>query len=218
MVRWGMSTALALVLVLGLSVSCRARPQEEESVIQTVGSRPLTAIQAYPIAKARAQKWRGNAYLGEVSMIIPGNEVENGPRKIIYYFVADQGFGPLRWWDSVFITVDADTGKVIGFDESRWATSTQGKFSRFDIESAVLDSSDALRMAEGLGGKTYREKYPNAQVRICGSHGLIPGELFWDVGYFRPPEVRDDELSLGIEARTGEVRGDVYLPPFPAPK
>ena len=213
MINRGFCTALIVVLLLGLSVSCKFRLSEEEPVISKTGPGPLTAKQAYPIAKARAREWQANAYLGEVSMVISGTEIDDGPRKIVYYFIADHAFGPLSWWDSVFITVDAHEGKVIGFDEYRWATSTQGKFGRFDIESAVLDSSDALRMAENLGGKAYREKYPNAQVRISGSHGLVFGEMFWGVGYFRPPEVRGDELGFGIEAKTGEVRGDAYLPP-----
>jgi hypothetical protein len=209
-------TALAWVLVIVLGISCQSKLREEEPTVEITSLRPLTAKQAYPIAKARVQEWQTNAYLGDVTMVIPGNEVEGGPHRIVFYFVADHAFGPFSWWDSVFITVDAYEGKVIEFDEYKGATSLQGKPGRFYIESTVLDSTDALRMAEDLGGKAYREKYPNAQVRISGTHGLIQGEMFWDVGYFRPPEVLGDELGFGIEARTGEVRGDAYLPPsFP---
>jgi len=209
-------TTLALIMFLVNCIACTPKAMEEP-LIQNPGSRPLTARQAFVIAKSRAQKWEAQAYLAQVTMVIPGNEVENGPRKIVYYFIADHALGPLHWWDSAFITVDAYEGKVIGFDESRWATDQQ-RPGHFDIESTVLDSSDAMRIAEDLGGKVYREKFSNAQVRIIGTSGIVRGELFWEIGYFRPPEVRDDELSFGIEARTGEVRGDVYRSSSLSPK
>jgi hypothetical protein len=214
MVKQRIWTALAWVLIIVLSISCQLRPQEEESTVQLTGSRPLTAKQAYPIAKARAQKWQTNAYLGDVTMVIPGNEIEGGPYKIVYYFIADHAFGPFSWWDSVFISVDAYSGKIVEFDEYKGATSLQGKYSRFDIESAVLDSSDALRIAEDLGGKAYREKYSDTHVQIEGIDGLVDDEIFWRVSYFGSPEVRGDKLGFGIEARTGELRGDANLPPF----
>jgi hypothetical protein len=77
------------------SLSCQSRQREEESIIQLSSSRPLTAKQAYPIAKARAHKWQTDAYLGRVFMIFPGNEAKNEPRKIIYYFFADHALGPI---------------------------------------------------------------------------------------------------------------------------
>jgi hypothetical protein len=210
--RQRMILTTVFLMALGLNLNCRTRLHEEQSVIQRPGSAPLTGKQAYPIARGWAQRWRGNAYLEEVIMVIPGNQVESGPREIAYSFIADRALGPFRWWDSALITVDAYVGKIIKV-ETLWGATHHQRKGPFDIEATVLDSSDALRMAEGLGGKAYREKWPNAQVRIMGTHGLMPGELFWDVGYFRPPEVRGDELSFGIEARTGDVRGDVYLPP-----
>ena len=209
-------TTLVLIMILVNGIACTPKAREEP-VIQDTGSRPLTAKQAFVIAKSRAQNWQAQAYLAQVIMVIPGNDVESGPRKIVYYFIADHALGPLRWWDSAFITIDAYESKIVGFDESRWATHPQGP-GRFDIESTTLDSSDALRMAEDLGGKVYREKFSNAQVRIIGTSGIIRGELFWEIGYFRPPDVRDDELSFGIEARTGEVRGDVYRSSSLSPK
>jgi hypothetical protein len=215
--RQRMILAIALLMTLGLGLGCKPSLQQDELVIQRTGSGPLTAKQAYPIARARAQKWRANAYLEEVMMVIPGNKVESGPPEISFSFIADRAFGPFRWWDSALITVDAYEGKVAR-TETLWGATHHQRKGPFDIEATVLDSSDALRMAEALGGKAYREKHLNARVRITGSRGLIRGELFWGVGYFRPPEVRDSELNFGIEARTGEVRGDVYLPPSIPPR
>jgi hypothetical protein len=207
MARQRLHIAVVFLLILGLSPGCTSKPQEEEPVIQRTGSGPLTAKQAYPIAKARAQKWRANAYLEEVIIVIPGNELQAGPRKITYSFVADRAFGPFRWWDSAFITVDTYEGEVSKV-ETLWGATHRQRLGRFDIDSAVLDSSDALQKAEALGGKAYREKYPNAHVRVIGTRGLLDhNEMFWRVGYFRPPEVRGSELDFGIEARTGEVRG-----------
>ncbi|MBM4430164.1 MAG: hypothetical protein FJ026_07435 [Chloroflexi bacterium] len=83
------------------------------------------------------------------------------------------------------------------------------------IECALLDSSDALRMAEALGGKAYREKYADARVSIVGKEGLCLGDLSWSVTYLGPLHDRMYKplYSLLIDARTREVRGDAYVPP-----
>lgn len=204
---------IALLLMLMCTTTCASTQTEEGPVVQRTGPGLLTAKQAYPIAKAWARKWRPRFYLERVYAVVPGDQIESGPREIIYSFIADRAFGPFHWWDSAVITVDTYKGTVVQM-HTYWGATHSQRLGPFDIESVILDSRDALRIAETLGGKAYREKHPSAHVRIEGARGLADGEMFWGVGYYRPPEIRGDELNFGIEARTGEVRGDVYLPPF----
>ena len=113
--------------------------------------------------------------------------------------------------------MDAYSGNIVEMSTHYLRTHGQ-RGASLDIESVILDSSDALRRAEALGGRAYRDTYPNAVVRLWLMRGWFEGEVFWGVGYFRPPEVRGSELLLGIEARTGEVRGDMHIPaPPPLP-
>jgi hypothetical protein len=172
-----------------------------------------TALGAYPIAEDWAREWQFNAFLEELFMVIPGDQFDSGPPEITYWFLADRAFGPFRWRDSAHITVDTQEGKVVKVETGR----SGGQYMReisLGIDCALLDSSDALRMAEALGGKAYREKYADARVSIATEEGPCLGEMFWSVTYFIPPQDGAyDDLNFGIDARTGEVRRDAYVPP-----
>jgi hypothetical protein len=194
-------TALTLSLILILIVGCACSWEEEEPTLQG-DSGPLTAKTAYRIAKARAQEWRASATLVDLSMVIPGNEIERGPREVLLSFRAGGALGPVRWWDLADITVDGYRGRV-KVDTSRGQGS--GLWTGpLDIESAIRDSSYALQMAEGLGGKVYREKYPGAQVRIWGESS-IGNRVVWRLEYFSRTEADGYELGFSIDSVTGEV-------------
>jgi len=206
------TTVALIVLLLSVTSACQSE-REMEPPVETARMGPPTALGTYPVARAWARKWRANAFLTRLSMVIPGDELESGPREITYWFLADRGFGPFRWRDSASITVDTQEGTVVEV-ETGWGRGGYMSEVPLGIECALLDSSDALRMAEALGGKAYREKYADACVRIAGEGGPCLGNLYWGVGYFRPShDAAYDGLDFGIDARTGEVRGDAYVPP-----
>jgi hypothetical protein len=202
MAKRKLGVVLALSLIVVLSVGCASSWEEEEPTLQGADSRPLTAKTAYDIAKARAQKWRASAILVDLVMVIPGSEIESGPREVFLSFRAERGLGPIRWWDLADITVDGYRGRVMvdtsfGEGSGLWT-------GPLDVESARWDSSDALQIAEGLGGKVYRDKHPNAHVRVLGESS-IGNRVVWRLEYFSLPEVNGYELGFSIDSVTGEV-------------
>ena len=204
--NWNQVPLIMLTTLLVIT-ACKTGSVSEQDPAVLSGSRPMTAKQAYPIAKAYATRWQAEAYLETVVIRIPNEGVETGPEKIWFSFIADHRFGPIKWWDSLTFTIDAWTGEIIKEEEYlRQRHSQRG--GRFDIESAILDSSDALKKAEALGGKAYRDTYPNANISIVGESG--PNEGSWRIGYFRPPDALRAELNFGINVVTGEVRGSAY--------
>jgi hypothetical protein len=181
-------------------VGCMCSWEEAEPALQGPGTERLTAKTAYQIARTHAQKWRANAYVTDVAMVIPGAEIDTGPRTIHFEFIADREWGPFHWWDEAQINVDAYEGEVKV--ETAWGSGSR-KPRHLDIESAILDSSDALQRAESPSGKAYREKYANAYVRISGER-YIGDQIAWIVDYSRP-EVSGTELSIAIDSATGEM-------------
>jgi len=202
-----------IVLLLSVTSACQSE-REMQSPVETASMGPPTALGTYPVANAWARKWRANAFLTRLSMVIPGDDLDSGPREITYWFLADRGFGPFRWRDRASITVDTHEGKVVKV-ETGWGRGGYMSVVPLGIECALLDSSDALRMAEALGGKAYREKYADTLVSIVGEEGLCLGDLFWSVMYLGPLHdgMYKSLYFLLTDARTGEVRGDARVPP-----
>jgi hypothetical protein len=208
---------LAPLVTLSLVVGCHYETSATSLPAERNGASPLTAKQAYPVASGWAAAWRKGAYLSRVIILLAGDQIERGPEKITFIFQTDHALGPFHWWDAAFVGVDSQTGAVTTTSVYEWQThSQQGPHA--DIARAILDSSDALRLAEERGGRAYRQERPDAMIRITGFNGLGEGQFLWSVWYFRPDAPRPDELGLGIDAGTGEVRTHAYpLPPTPVP-
>ena len=201
-----------MLVVLVCILGCRHETQDGEVVSERNGGSPLTAKEAYPIAWERAAAWRKGAYLSEIIILISGDHVERGPEKITFIFHADHALGPFRWWDAAFIAVDPQTGVVTTTSVYEWQTHTQ-KGPHADIARAILDSSDALRIAEEQGGRAYREQRPDVMICITGANGLGEEQFLWGVDYFRRNAAGRDDLLFTIDAGTGEARKHVYPPP-----
>jgi hypothetical protein len=209
--KLGVVLALSLLLVLSLGCKVYEGWLEEEPAL-LLGARPWTAQTAYPFAKARALEWRANAIPTEVRMSFPGDQIERGPDEISFTFVAESRQGSSRWHE-LQVIVYFQEGKV---RIKEWGPKDYHSDASLEIESAELDSGDALQIAENTGGRAYREGHPRSCIRIRADRWYTGRNMPWVVKYSRACGDSRIELLFVIDAMTGEMskrRFHIYVPP-----
>jgi hypothetical protein len=204
-----------LVLFQSLLMGCAER--RSTTAAESAATDPLSVLHSYQIAEQRAHAWRSDSYLEYTLMLVPGSTLWTDPETVFFRFWSDHRLGPFSWYEVAEIDVDPHCGCVSRMKTDLYLAEAPHRYGRLDLTGMVLDSTDALLLAEALGGAEYRAKFPNAKIRVRivrGRYGTP--QRFWFVQYFRPPDVYGTELDYHVDATTGEVDGDGTLTPTQA--
>jgi hypothetical protein len=162
---------------------------------------PLTMLQAYQIAQARATKWHENSYFSDMSASI--NE------DISYYYYSFSIYNPTSAGiqcekrrsdiEVLSMRVEPYTGGMV--EESSGFPGLG--YGRLDPNSWLIDSPQALEIANASGGDAFKDKYPEFRIGF-GADGFIK---CWVISYreaFSPGEA-GALLQIQVDPYTGEA-------------
>lgn len=141
---------------------------------------PLTLLEGYQIALARAREWDKDAYL---TLIQANLGEQDAPYK--YYFGAygTSGIGCLKLDEGVYwslVRVNTHSGEIEYFKSE--GISEVNTEPVDGIDNWVLDSPQAIEIAEDNGGKAFKEKYPQYKLIIETTTFFPPTE--WVLEYW----------------------------------
>jgi hypothetical protein len=189
--------ALAAFLFLGAGCSGRKSWVEKVPDLETLDE--FTAESVYSIAESHAQEWQPSAYLTMVFVWMPGDSIENAPDKIIYRFATELE-GDRQGTSSIDVYPKEGEFHVY----TRPIAKTERPVSPLAFESAIVDSSEALRAAEAAGGRAYRESHADVSVVVSGEQDWLHGGMTWTVRYIESAP-GPAGFWFTIHAQTGEV-------------
>jgi hypothetical protein len=212
---------LVCAMVLSLTtvlLGCRATKEQAtdqstpEAAVGSEALEPLTVLQAYRIPREEALEWRSDCYLEGASVVWSGPDPFTSPEDVRFGFFVDHRLGPIPWWESATMWVIPSCICVKEMETHFYVTEEPHRNVAFDLSGVALDSTDALLLAEALGGEEYRARFSNARVRMWIAHGLYgTPQLFWHIEHNRPPDKWAAELSFSVDAATGAARGHATL-------
>jgi hypothetical protein len=160
---------------------------------------PLTVLQAYQIAQARATEWNAESYLEDMRASVTD--------ELPYYFNFSI-YNPSKGFqcekrrsdiETLSISIDRYSGEI---KESSIGYPGMNR-GRIDPNTWIIDSPQALEIADANGGRAFREKYPDCSVGI-GADGVVKK---WQIGY-REGYFKDKVgafLQVLVDPYTGEV-------------
>ncbi len=164
---------------------------------------PLTMLQAYQIAQAKATEWNEDSYLGSMSASTTDD--------LTFYFSftapnPSYGSGCLRYVEKQYpemdlaIEIERTSGDIVYFSEG-YINIYRG---RLDPNPWLIDSPQALEIANANGGAAFRDSYPDCQIGF-GADGV---DKCWVISYreaFSPGEV-GALLQIHVDPYTGEAK------------
>jgi hypothetical protein len=162
--------------------------------------RTLSARRLYPLALARAQQWRPDAYLDYMRVGARQEDDLTEPLEITFGFES-----PSDGYQSISITFheDSDESEVRTFDHSK----ASDVAIPIQSEDWPVDSVDALGIAQDSGGLEFLTRHDPDQTRMVLRFGYPyppkpDARLLWEVFY---QDSSIGSLEITIDAGTGEV-------------
>jgi hypothetical protein len=161
---------------------------------------PLTLLQAYQIAQGRATEWNENSFLGDM-----GGSLENNLYYTFYFYLYNPSKGiqcEKRRTDYEHLKVNID--RISG--EIREASSGFGvsPLGRIDPNPWLIDSPQAMEIADENGGNSFIEKFPDCRIGISAD-GIVKG---WQVNYREALPSNGENgawLQIEVDPFTGEA-------------
>jgi len=198
-VKMILGMAIVLLLLLTLA-SC----QHTYRPVQ-VRTRPARTL--YLVALKKAQEWKPDAYLDNIS--VGALLRDNYTRPILLFFGFDS---PSDDRHSLMITFrsDLDEPEI----EQVYFKMANAVHDRIDSEDWPLDSVDALSIAQANGGDEFLSYHNSGPVEMdlyLERRPFVPGAtLRWRASYF--DELTGDYLRVMLDPQTGKVIGTEWHP------
>jgi hypothetical protein len=168
-------------------------------------NRPFSVAGNLPFAHAVAARFAEDQVLVDLRVL-------SGPE---FGLVFDDGSAMI--WRYMFFSPSLSRITVVAVDPINFYTDT---FSYSDpppaaIPELIVDSDEALQIADDVAGNDFRAMYPGAEVGIfmqAGDLDLIerpyPGEVFWKIEYRSPDGFPEEARVIFVDIESGQV-----LPP-----
>jgi hypothetical protein len=166
----------------------------------------ITAKEAYPLALQAARTIHADAYLDSIEGGCSSGPYIGNPCFEWQYYDMASGDGRSEDWHLAFYASATQEGVGVHIANNQpgegYIFTYGGPPPALPVEE-IIDSTDAVRIADAHGGSAYKAANPGGQV--CGAQ-MSAWDTRWQIDYCPPFEQGGKGLVVYIDGRTGEVR------------
>ena len=182
-----------LLLLLSLMLSgCTAR-----ATVSAIDLQVLSVKEYYDDSFAVAREWQADAYLQSANAIARQLYDSRPPLRLSYsFFSKGKRSQALIVWIREDLTIDSEVVNMGGSAEDR---------REIQVEQWLLDSMDAIQIAQEAGGNEYISEYGPVEITAFLEYRKKEGAntVVWRISFLRTEAA--DSYVVEVDARTGEV-------------
>ena len=162
--------AAVIVLLIGIGLGLLTwlapggRYRYEREVNIPLSRKPATPEEALPEIWERARNWREDAVLDGLGVWFQDRSTDMDQAIYIYAFASEWQRLWSKWWLNYIVTVDAGKGSIV--EEVAIAGGPHNAGQDIGFSSWKVSSTEALQMAEEMGGRQFRERVPDFEVSM----------------------------------------------------